>query len=42
MQNCVKRIYEPFTAEEISAEIGRLVSPENSWRGEVEVIYQTI
>lgn len=42
MQNCVKKIYEPFTAEEISAEISRMVYPENGWRGEVEVIFQTI
>tara|TARA_B100000963_G_scaffold169712_1_gene147638 strand:- start:12 stop:1934 length:1923 start_codon:yes stop_codon:yes gene_type:complete len=42
MQNCVKKIYEPFTAEEISGEISRMVYPENGWQGEVEVIFQTI
>ena len=42
MENCVKRIYEPFTVEEISAEISRMVFPENGWQGEVEVIFQTI
>ena len=42
MENCVKRIYEPFTAEEISAEISRMVFPENGWTGEVEVTFQTI
>ncbi len=42
MQNCVKRIYEPFSAEEISSEISRMVFPENGWQGEVEVIFQTI
>ena len=42
MENCVKQIYEPFTAEEISAEISRMVYPENGWQGEVEVIFQTI
>lgn len=43
MKNCVKRLYQPFTAEEISAEIGRMVYPETGdWHGEVQVIYQTI
>ena len=41
--NCVTAIYEPFTDEEISAEISRLVYPEDmDWHGEVEVIFQTI
>ena len=41
--NQVKRIYEGFTDEEISAEISRMVYPEETgWHGEVEVIYQTI
>ena len=43
MENRVKAIYKPFTPEEISAEISRLVYPtDTSWKGEVEVIYQTI
>lgn len=43
MINRVKGIYEPFTDEEISAEISRMVYPEVSWwRGEVRVIFQTI
>lgn len=43
MGNCVKAIYEPFTPEEISAEIARLVSPpDTNWKGEIKVIYQTI
>jgi amidophosphoribosyltransferase len=43
MGNCVKSIYEPFTAEEISDEIARLVSPSDiSWKGEVKIIYQSI
>lgn len=42
-KNAVKRLYAGFTAEEISAEIANLVAPqETSWRGEVEVIFQTI
>ena len=41
--NCVTAIYEPFTDEQISAEISRLVYPEDmDWHGEVEVIFQTI
>ncbi len=41
--NQVKRIYEDFSDEQISAEIGRMVSPEDiDWNGEVEVVYQTI
>ena len=43
MENVVKRIYEPFTDEEIAAEISRMVYPEVAWwHGEVEVIFQTI
>jgi len=41
--NHVRRLYEPFTAEEISARIARLVRPpEIQWLGEVEIIFQTI
>ena len=33
----------PFTDEDISAEISRMVYPEDTeWKGEVEVLYQTI
>ena len=43
MQNPVKAIYEPFTEEELSAEVSKLVTPENiAWEGEVEVIFQTV
>lgn len=43
MRNCVKRIYEPLTAEEISAEIGAMVYPQaTSWHGEVVVVFQTV
>lgn len=42
-RNCVQKVYESFTDEEISAEISRMVYPENiEWNGEVEVIFQTI
>ena len=41
--NAVKGVYEGFSAEEISAEIALLVTPEDmTWHGEIEVIYQTI
>jgi amidophosphoribosyltransferase len=43
MGNPVKAIYEPFSEEELSAEVSRLVTPENiPWKGEVEVIFQTV
>ena len=43
MTNPVKAIYEDFSEEEISAEISRMVTPEDiPWKGEVEVIYQTV
>lgn len=42
-QNVVQQIYADFTDDEISAEISRMVYPEDSdWNGEVEVIYQTV
>ena len=41
--NHVRKLYEPFTAEEISARITRLVRPANiEWKGEIEIIFQTI
>jgi amidophosphoribosyltransferase len=43
MRNPVKAIYEPFTDEELSAEVSRLVTPEDiPWKGEVEVVFQTV
>ncbi|WP_269541974.1 amidophosphoribosyltransferase [Cerasicoccus fimbriatus] len=43
MVNHVKRLYDHFTPEQISAKIAELVSPPNGdWNGEVKVIYQTI
>jgi len=43
MGNCVKAIYEPFTPEEISDEIARLVSPsDTTWKGKIKIIYQSI
>ncbi len=41
--NHVRKIYEPFTAEEISRKITQIVSPKpNGWQGEIEIIYQSI
>jgi amidophosphoribosyltransferase len=43
MTNRVKGVYESFTDEEISAEISRMVTPEDmDWDGEVQVVFQTI
>jgi amidophosphoribosyltransferase len=43
LSNQVRGVYEPFTAEEISAKIVDLVSPRNlEWKGEIEIIFQTI
>ena len=41
--NHVKKIYEPFTAAELSRKITELVSPKpNGWKGEIEIIFQSI
>jgi amidophosphoribosyltransferase len=41
--NHVRKIYEAFSAEEISAKIVERVRPKNGdWRGEVEIIFQTV
>jgi amidophosphoribosyltransferase len=43
LNNHVRRIYEPFTTEEISERIAELVRPkEMEWKGRVQVIFQTI
>jgi amidophosphoribosyltransferase len=41
VKNYVKEVYEPFTAEDISAQIAELVTPSDI-SAKVEVIYQTI
>jgi amidophosphoribosyltransferase len=41
MENVVKKIYAPFTAEEISAKIGQLLTA-STIKAEVTFIYQTI
>ncbi|HYP18223.1 MAG TPA: amidophosphoribosyltransferase [Opitutus sp.] len=41
--NHVRKIYEPFTPEEISAKITERVRPQNiEWKGEIQIIFQTI
>lgn len=41
--NHVRKIYEPFTPEEISAKIVERVRPKGGdWHGEIEIIFQTI
>jgi len=41
--NHVRKIYEPFTPEEISAKIVERVRPRNiEWKGEIEILFQTI
>ena len=41
--NHARKIYEPFTAEEISQKITQLVSPKaNGWKGEIEIVFQSI
>ena len=42
MENVVRRIYEPFTADQISKRISELVMPDIAWKGDVEIIYQGI
>lgn len=41
--NCVKEIYAPFTASEVSAKIAELLYPPNiDWKGELVILYQSI
>jgi amidophosphoribosyltransferase len=41
IQNHVKEIYAPFTAEEVSKKISELLTPENM-KAEVDIVFQTI
>ncbi len=41
LTNLVKRIYEPFTADEISAKMVELLTPTGT-KAEVEIVYQTL
>jgi amidophosphoribosyltransferase len=41
--NHVRRLYEPFTPEEVSARISKLVRPPSlEWQGPIEIIFQTL
>lgn len=41
--NHVKRIYEPFTTDQISAKVSELVRPRgNGWDGELHIVFQSI
>jgi amidophosphoribosyltransferase len=41
--NHVRKIYEPFTPEQISAKIVEHVRPKNiEWKGEIEILFQTV
>ena len=43
LKNHVRRLYDLFTAEQISAKISDLVRPPiDTWKGEVQIIFQTI
>lgn len=39
--NYVKEIYEPFTADQISAKIAQMITPENN-HAQVDIVYQTL
>ena len=42
-ENHVRKLYEPFTPEEISAKMVERVRPQGiEWQGEIEIIFQTI
>ena len=40
--NCVKAVYAPFTQEEISDKIARMLTADGSVKAEVELVYQTV
>lgn len=39
--NYVKKIYEPFTEDELSDKIAKMLKPEDT-KAEVKIVYQTI
>ena len=41
IENVVKELYKPFTAEQISQKIGQLLTPPDI-NAEIEIIYQSI
>jgi len=42
IQNCVKEIYAPFTAVEISRKISQMLSYKSNINAEVQIVYQSI
>lgn len=43
MKNFVKKIYEPFSDDEISKKIAEMVYPPKvSWKGELELVFQSV
>jgi len=43
MENRVKALYAPFSDEEISAQIGEMLRPNDvAWDGEIKMIFQTV
>ncbi|MCM1137215.1 MAG: amidophosphoribosyltransferase [Duncaniella sp.] len=42
MVNCVKAIYAPFTADDISKKIVEMLTADGSINAEVEIVYQTL
>lgn len=42
IENCVKAIYAPFTAEEVSAKIVEMLTADGDIHAEVDIIYQTL
>jgi amidophosphoribosyltransferase len=43
MKNHVKRLYDRYTCEQISAKIAELVYPKNvPWKGDLEVVFLTV
>ena len=43
IRNEVRKIYEPFTLEEISDKVAELLLPaDTEWKGKVQIIYQSL
>lgn len=42
LENCVKAVYAPFTQDEISEKIARMLTADGSINAEVQLVYQTL
>ncbi|MCM1164097.1 MAG: amidophosphoribosyltransferase [Muribaculaceae bacterium] len=42
LENCVKAIYAPFTQDEISDKIARMLTADGSIKAEVQLVYQSV